>query len=340
MNPHAAPVLRPVSEPTLPTASRLRRLFVATIAVLGLALPACGGGPAEIAASPKSANDRAPTTASQPTQFYAPGGAPAAEFAGEGGDFAPQAAPPAPAGASKSGAADASARRESEVAPEPTSRPGLGTEWGETRSSRITTVPFSRADASTPFVTSALFYNDEEGARAMANASGFQRMTSGLFRVGNGVVTVGLKDEGGSFFPGFIAGGKSNVIGEAGRRYTIVVRNLTPARFEVVLSVDGLDVLDGKPASFGKRGYLIDPNGELEVDGFRQSTEAVAAFRFGSVRDSYANQKHGETRNVGVIGLALFHERGTNPFPWTDEEVRRRQEANPFPGQFATPPGQ
>jgi hypothetical protein len=324
----------------LPTTSRLRRLFVATIALLGLALPACGGAPAEVAASPKSPSGHTATSASQPGYGYPASEAPAADFAGEGGDFGPQAAPPAPVGASKSAPMDARARRESEVAPEPTTRPGLGTEWGETRSSRITTVPFSRADSSTPFVTSALFYNDEEGARAMANAAGFQRMTSGQFRVGNGVVTIGLKDENGSFFPGFIAGGKSNVIGEASRRYTIVVRNLTPARFEVVLSVDGLDVLDGKPASFSKRGYLIDPNGELEVDGFRQSTDAVAAFRFGSVRDSYANQKGGETRNVGVIGLALFHERGTNPFPWTDDEVRRRQEANPFPGQFATPPGQ
>jgi hypothetical protein len=56
------------------------------------------------------------------------------------------------------------------------------------------------------------------------------------------------------------------------------------------------------------------------------------------VRGSYAGQKHGDTRNVGVIGFAFFHERGTNPWPWTREEVERRQDANPFPGQFATPP--
>ena len=172
----------------------------------------------------------------------------------------------------------------------------------------------------------------------MASASGFQRHTGGAFRVANGVVTVGLRDERGSFLTGFSATGRNYVVGEAGRRYTIVVRNLTSARFEIVLSVDGLDVLDGKAASFNKRGYLIDPNGELEVDGFRQSTESVAAFRFGSVRNSYANQKHGESRNVGVIGVALFHERGTNPFQWTQQEIEQRHDANPFPGQFATPP--
>ncbi len=64
--------------------------------------------------------------------------------------------------------------------------------------------------------------------------------------------------------------------------------------------------------------------------------DAVAAFRFGPVRESYANEKYHDTRNVGVIGIALFNEIGTNP--WTWNEVRRRLRANPFPGQFATPP--
>ncbi len=81
-----------------------------------------------------------------------------------------------------------------------------------------------------------------------------------------------------------------------------------------------------------------DPRAEIEIDGFRQNMDEVAAFRFGSVRGSYAGQKTGDTRNVGVIGVALFNEVGTNPFPWTQDEVQRRRDANPFPGQFATPP--
>ena len=74
----------------------------------------------------------------------------------------------------------------------------------------------------------------------------------------------------------------------------------------------------------------------LVVDGFRQSTEAVAAFRFGPVRESYAQEKYHNTRNVGVIGVAVFNEKGT--FPWTDREVQKRLQANPFPNRFATPP--
>jgi hypothetical protein len=231
-----------------------------------------------------------------------------------------------------------SAKKSAPAAEPPGDRPGLGTQWGETRTSRISMVTFERADASTPFAAAALYYNDEEGARAMSGTSGFRRTPAGMFTIANGLVQIGLRDEGRRFFTGFSAGGRNYAVGESGRRYTIVVKNNTNFRLEIVLSVDGLDVLDGKAAAFAKRGYIVDPRSELEVDGFRQSMDAVASFRFGSVRGSYAGQKTGDTRNVGVIGVAVFNEMGTNPVPWTPDEVQKRRDANPFPGQFATPP--
>jgi hypothetical protein len=253
---------------------------------------------------------------------------------------APVPAQPAPAptpGRFDSGGSAKSARS-AEVAPPAADRPGLGTQWGETRTSRISMVSFERADASSPFATAALFYNDEEGARAMSSTSGFRRTAPGMFTIAGGLVSIGLRDDGGRFFTGFTAGGRNYAVGDSGHRYSIVVRNNTNFRLEIVLSVDGLDVLDGKAASFGKRGYIMDPRGEIDVDGFRQSMDAVAAFRFGSVRGSYAALKTGDSRNVGVIGVALFNETGTNPVPWTPDEIQRRRDANPFPGQFATPP--
>jgi hypothetical protein len=304
-------------------------LGLGLVAIFGLV--GCGG-------------DAAPVVARSPSQ---PG--PAMEPAPDDSGYSDSKAeapppPPAPASAPSRGSAPSSddswrsksARRE---APQPEERPGLGTQWGETRTSRISMVSFERADTGSPFAASALFYNDEEGARAMASASGFRRTSSGMFTVANGLVSIGLRDEGRQLFPGFVAGGRNFAVGEAGHRYTVVIRNNTSFRLEVVLSVDGLDVLDGKAASFAKRGYIVDARAELEVDGFRQSMDAVAAFRFGSVRGSYAGQKSGgDTRNVGVIGVALFNEIGTVPVPWSPEEVQRRREANPFPGQFATPP--
>lgn len=248
------------------------------------------------------------------------------------GGYDGQAAPVAAKDASGRGA-----MAEEAAAAAPSDRPGLGTQWGETRDSRITNVPFERGDGSNPFATSVLYYNDEEGARGMASSSGFARTSTGLYPVANGALSIGLKDENGTWLSGFTANSRSYVVGEAGRRYSIVVRNQTPFRIECVLSVDGLDVLDGKAAAFSKRGYIVDPKGEIEVDGFRQSTNSVAAFRFGSVRGSYAGQKYGETANVGVIGLAVFNERGTEP--WKFNEIEKRHDANPFPGQFAKPPG-
>lgn len=266
-------------------------------------------------------------------------GGSAAPSGAKSGGYAPAGYAPAGAGAYQDAApapaAEAAAR--DTAAADAGDRPGLGTQWGEQRDSQITSVPFQRGDAASPFATAVVYYNDEEGARGMASTSGFARTATGLYPVAKGALQIGLKDESGAWLSGFTASSKSYVVGEAGRRYSIVVKNATPFRIECVLSVDGLDVLDGKPASFTKRGYIVDPRGEIEIDGFRTSTSQVAAFRFGSVRGSYAGQKYGDTANVGVIGLAVFHERGTEPWKWN--EIERRHDANPFPGQFATPPG-
>jgi hypothetical protein len=244
-------------------------------------------------------------------------------------------APAAPPAADGAGAIAGEMPMQSQ--PDP-GRPGLGTEWGETRKSSISTSPFVRADARSPFSTAAMFYNDEDGARQMASMSGFKRFSEGSIDVGGGIATARLKDGSGRFMSGFDAGGKKFMVGQAGDRYSIVIQSNVPARLEVVVSVDGLDVLDGQEASFTKRGYIIAPHSSIEIDGFRQSTETVAAFRFGSVKDSYAEKKHGAARNVGVIGVALFNEQGTNPSSWPLGDASQRLNADPFPGRFATPP--
>lgn len=218
----------------------------------------------------------------------------------------------------------------------PTDRPGLGTKWGETRGSRVEYASFRRADPGRPIATGAIYYNDASGIQAMASAAAWQRTWSTLPPRVQRLVSVGLKDPIGRFYPGLVVGDRWFVVGQEGRRYSMVVRNNTALRLEVVLSVDGLDVLDGGKASVRKAGYVMAPHSELKVDGFRQSTESVAAFRFSPVRESYAAEKYHNTKNAGVIGIALFNEVGTNP--WTGLEVQKRLNANPFPGRFATPP--
>jgi hypothetical protein len=112
----------------------------------------------------------------------------------------------------------------------------------------------------------------------------------------------------GAAAPEFFHAGESYVLGVHGTRYTLRVWNHSYARVEAVVSVDGLDVIDGKPADYDKRGYVIAPGSFVDIDGWRVSGAEVAAFRFGRVRDSYAARTTGP-RNVGVIGVALFPER-------------------------------
>lgn len=109
--------------------------------------------------------------------------------------------------------------------------------------------------------------------------------------------------------------GETFVLGRLGDRYTIRVSNRTGRRVEAVVSVDGRDVIDGKPGDFAhKRGYLVPAWGEVEIDGWRLSQWQAAAFRFSSVADSYAGRM-GNARNVGVIGVAIFPERVYRPRP-------------------------
>src|SRR5262249_16955231 len=122
-------------------------------------------------------------------------------------------------------------------------------------------------------------------------------------------VHVAIRDESGNPLPGQIVNGELYVIGTAGRHYSIVLSNRTAARFEALISVDGLDVINGQPGDLSHRGYIVAPYDTLTVDGFRQNEHSIAAFRFGSVADSYAAQT-GNARNVGVVGVALFNEAG------------------------------
>jgi len=138
-----------------------------------------------------------------------------------------------------------------------------------------------------------------------------------------------LLDEAGKTLPTFLHGGRTYVLGTAGRRYQVRVRNQSGRRAEVVVSVDGRDVLDGGPSSQEKRGYLVDANGEVRIEGYRLSERSVAAFRFGTVSRSYAALE-GDAREVGVIGVAVFPERRPWPAPLR-ESPAREESASPAP---------
>src|SRR5687768_5123116 len=70
-------------------------------------------------------------------------------------------------------------------------------------------------------------------------------------------------DDRGRSLETFEKGGRYYVLGDSGDRYLIHITNPTDRRVEAVVTVDGLDVIDGEPGDLAKRGYVIQPHGEL-----------------------------------------------------------------------------
>lgn len=145
------------------------------------------------------------------------------------------------------------------------------------------------------------------------------------------LVSLALVRTDGSSFPSFLDGNTTWIAGNEGERYDLHVQNHTDGRVEVVVSVDGRDVISGKPGDYRKqRGYVLEAFGSLIIEGYRQSLDQIAAFRFSSLSDSYS-ARLGTPGNVGVIGLAAFSEKVREP--------RRTKRAfqpvttNPFPGE-------
>jgi|GEM_PF-340956 len=216
--------------------------------------------------------------------------------------------------------------------PERRSRQGIGTAYGEQRHSRVVSTAFHRASDS-PDVVLAMNYNDWEGIETLASAYGRRNVTQATSGSGDGRFSFSVVDESGRVLPASDVDGRRYTEGSAGTRYQLRISNNTAFRFEVVASVDGLDVIDGSDAAYTKRGYILDPWTTITIDGWRTSDDTVAAFRFSDIGDSYADRT-GRPRNVGVIGVAFFHEQGTSPW----EDLERRHSSDPFPGRYAPPP--
>lgn len=216
--------------------------------------------------------------------------------------------------------------------PPPLDRPGLATSWGETRYAPVDQVAFER-DSAQPNCQGSLWYNDRSGAQAAGRNTAW---SSARLPIGC-AVSIEIHDENGTTLSAVRSGGRVYAIGESNQRYTITVHNNSNARYEMVVSVDGLDVIDGRTAGFGKRGYLVPARGSVDIEGFRRSGSEVAAFRFGAVSDSYAARTTGSARNVGVIGLAAFAERGSIP-AYSYRELEQRRSAEPFPNHYAPAP--
>ena len=122
--------------------------------------------------------------------------------------------------------------------------------------------------------------------------------------------------------------GATYVAGRPGNRYAVRLINRTGARVLAVLSVDGINAVSGETAAASQTGYVLAPWESADVTGWRKTDAEAAAFYFTALPDSYAARTD-RPRNVGVIGVAVFRERGLlprpvpfEPTPWSSSSGR------------------
>jgi hypothetical protein len=217
--------------------------------------------------------------------------------------------------------------------------PRLGTQWGEGRESNTRSVQVQRYTPDQPDEVASIGYNDAASVRRGVGANPERRLN---LQLAQGDVEWSVIDESGRAIPLQRArrgsGGDEGfrLAGAEGARYTLRFRNLSDRSYEVIATVDGLDVLNGKPGSLRNGGYVLRPLQVLDIEGFRKSQSEVAAFRFVTPGRAYAaNTEAGDARNIGILGAALFE----IAQPDAPRRPRRGPDAaqpNAFPADGAT----
>ncbi len=172
----------------------------------------------------------------------------------------------------------------------------LGTKWGDEISSSVKPVNLKRL-SSTPIAESQIRYAGKDFSGRSINS----------ISLAAGKVSFSVKDERGRNLALYRDGQQYFLSANDGQSYVLHYTNNSPQTFEVVASVDGLDVLNGQRASRYNSGYVLWPYSHLDIEGFRKSNSAVASFTFSKPKDSYAaHSTSGSINNTGVIGTVIY----------------------------------
>lgn len=171
----------------------------------------------------------------------------------------------------------------------------LGTQWGDDVDSEVTTVDLRRISEQ-PIEQMQVNYADKSYAGRAVNS---MSLLAGKieFSAATDDGALSLYRNSGNYY----------LQGKAGQAYRLIYNNNSSNTYEIVASVDGLNVIDGSTASRYDDGYVLRPNGELVIEGFRKSQSAVASFIFSKPDSAYAaNTDSGSISNTGVIGTVIY----------------------------------
>jgi hypothetical protein len=194
----------------------------------------------------------------------------------------------------------ACSKKESEIATEQNAQVSadekLGTKWGDEVTSHVTEVNLKRL-SDQPIAESQVRYANKQ----------YQGKTVNSISLAAGKISFSIVDDVDAVLPLFREGQSYFLAGQDGQSYQLKYENHTDSTFEVVVSVDGIDVLDGSTASRTNSGYVLHPHSELKIEGFRKSDSAVASFTFSKPEDAYAaNSNNGSIQNTGIIGTVIY----------------------------------
>ena len=121
----------------------------------------------------------------------------------------------------------------------------------------------------------------------------------------------------------YYARGRTYVEALQGAEYELRVRNPSPDRVAVALSVDGLNTIDARHTSaWNASKWVIEPYQTITISGWQMSSERARRFYFTNERDSYG-AKLGQTANLGIISAVFFRERRRESNNYTSRKRRR-----------------
>lgn len=104
--------------------------------------------------------------------------------------------------------------------------------------------------------------------------------------------------------------GKSWIEGRKGTEFTIKVENNSFGRILAIVSVDGLNVINAEHEIPEKsRGYIIQSHSNINIPGWKISSDKVKKFLFTNKETSYAKKVGADLVNIGVIGVVVFDEK-------------------------------
>ncbi|MGH7742975.1 MAG: hypothetical protein ACRENS_13250 [Candidatus Eiseniibacteriota bacterium] len=95
-----------------------------------------------------------------------------------------------------------------------------------------------------------------------------------------------------------------------GAHYAVELRNLTERRVAIVMSVDGLNVLNGQRSSLNSSEpmYVLGPWESAVIRGWRTSLDEVQQFIFVNEQVSYAARVGKANGDMGWVRVATFEE--------------------------------